>query len=70
MNEITITTILNDIGNFMTWLLTKITATLSSLVANPYFQLAIVLCLVTVVIGIILKFFKSFGLKRGKRRGR
>ena len=70
MNEITITNVLNDVGSFITWLLTKIGSTLTSLVANPYFQLTVVLCLATVVIGIVLKFFKSFGLKRGKRRGR
>ena len=65
------TALLVTVGEVLTKILEWVVSTLESLVANPYFQLAIVMCVATVIIGIILKFFKSFGLKRGsKRRGR
>lgn len=65
------TALLATIGDVLTSVIGWVVSTLESLVANPYFQLAIIMCVATVIIGIILKFFKSFGLKRGsKRRGR
>lgn len=64
-------TIIGTIGSLFTGILEWVTGWLDALVANDYFLTVIVLCITTAVIGIILRFFKSFGLRRGgKRRGK
>lgn len=64
-------TILTNVGTMLTSIVGWVVSTLNSLVADPYFQFVILLAVATVIIGIIFKVFKAFGLKRGsKRRGR
>lgn len=62
--------ILQNIELLFTWLLNQITGALSALVANPYFLLAVLIAVVPVIIGIVFRVFRSFGLKRGGRRKR
>lgn len=62
--------ILDNIQLMLTWILNQIVGTLSNLVTNPYFLLAILLAFIPVIIGIVFRVFRSFGLKRGGRRRR
>lgn len=64
------TSVLTDLASLVTWLFTQIGSILTSLVSNDYFLVVILLAVIPVVIGIVLRVFRSFGLKRGGRRRR
>lgn len=62
--------ILDNIQMMLSWVLNQIVGTLAILVSNPYFLLAVLLAVIPVIIGIVFRVFRSFGLKRGGRRKR
>lgn len=62
--------VLTDLASLLTWIFTQIGSILTSLVSNDYFLVVILLAVIPVVIGIVLRVFRSFGLKRGGRRRR
>lgn len=62
--------VLTDLASLVSWLFTQIGSILTSLVSNDYFLVVILLAVIPVVIGIVLRVFRSFGLKRGGRRRR
>lgn len=67
---VTLQSILTSIGEFITWFLTQMLAVLSSVTSNPYFLYGIIVLFATAAIALCMRFFKSFGLKRGSRRRR
>lgn len=70
MESSTFQTILTTVGDFISWFLGQMIAVLTSITANPYFLYGIVVLFATAVIALVMRFFKSFGLKKGSRRRR
>lgn len=70
MEGSTFQTILATIGDFISWFLGQMSAVLTNITTNPYFLYGIIVLFATAAIALIMRFFKSFGLKKGSRRRR